>query len=174
MKNTDKEETKPEVWLRGPVPGIPALLQPSAHALLQVREDIYRYTRDLPQTALWTKPVGRASVGFHLQHLTGVLDRMLTYAKANELSESQFEFLQKEGVFNSEITLERLLKAFELKSEEALEFFKTLPENMLTETRTVGRKKLPSTVAGLLFHAAEHAQRHVGQLLVTTSILKDR
>jgi uncharacterized damage-inducible protein DinB len=38
--------------------------------------------------------------------------------------------------------------------------------------RFVGRAKLPSTVLGLLVHAAEHTMRHTGQLLVTVQVLR--
>jgi hypothetical protein len=38
---------------------------------------------------------------------------------------------------------------------------------MTRDERLVGRLKLPSTVVGLLFHAAEHTQRHVGQAATT-------
>lgn len=161
-----------EVWLRGPVEGIPALLQPAAHALLQTSEELKKYTDGISPEQLWEKPVGRASIGFHLQHITGVLDRMMTYSKGESLTESQFEFLRAEGKESSAIRLENLITDFDNKLAEALSYFKTLPEEILTEKRTVGRKKLPSTVIGLLFHAAEHSQRHTGQLLVTVSILK--
>jgi uncharacterized damage-inducible protein DinB len=160
----------PEHWLRGPVPGIPALLQPAAHALLQSRDEVYLYVRDFPEELLWTRPVGRASVGFHLQHLTGVLDRMLTYARAGTLSEQQFQYLKNEGNPATAKNSMELANNFGSKVAEALEFFKKIPESTLTEPRTVGRKKLPSTLIGLLFHAAEHSQRHIGQLLVTVSI----
>jgi hypothetical protein len=164
--------TRPEAWLRGPLPDIPALLQPAAHALIQAQEDTVRYMAGFPETLLWNRPVERASVGFHLQHLTGVLDRMLTYAKDKTLSEEQFAFLRAEGQPNPSITVLQLLKAFEDKVKEALDYFKTLSPTELAQTRTVGRKKLPSTLIGLLFHAAEHNQRHVGQLLVTVSVVK--
>ena len=39
------------------------------------------------------------------------------------------------------------------------------------EVREVGRDRIPSTVGGLIFHAAEHTQRHLGQLLVTVRVL---
>lgn len=165
-------DQKPEVWLRGPISGIPDLLQPAAHALVQATEDANRYTQDLPINALWSKAAGRASVGFHLQHLTGVLDRMLTYARAQPLTDLQFAYLKKEGMEDDELSLPTLVEDFESKVNEALDYFKTIPSTTLTEKRTVGRQKLPSTVIGLLFHAAEHAQRHVGQLLVSVSILK--
>lgn len=160
---------EPEFWLNGSVSGILPLLQPSAHALLQSSREVKEYLLGFPQELLWEKPFGRAAVGFHLRHLTGVLDRLITYAKGNTLSEAQFMYLKNEG--NSEVvtTLAELIWAFEDKVNEALAYFKSVPEATLTEPRTVGRKKLPTTVIGLLFHAAEHSQRHVGQLLVTVS-----
>lgn len=163
---------QPEAWLRGSVPGISPLLQPAAHALIQSREEVHRYTEDFAEAMLWEKLAGRASIAFHLQHLTGVLDRLLTYAQNRELSSEQFEYFKKEGVADQELTIRALTQAFDSKVTEALEFFKTIPGEALAEPRFVGRKKLPSTLAGLLFHAAEHSQRHVGQLLVTASILK--
>ncbi|MBZ9728313.1 DinB family protein [Salegentibacter sp. JZCK2] len=166
-------KNKPEVWLRGKVPEVPDLLQPAAHALLQSREEVEKYMQDFPEELLWKIPAGRASVGFHLQHLTGVIDRMLTYAKAEKLSETQFQYLKNEGKPNDGISAEFLVQNFQEKVDEAIYFLKNTPENILTEFRPVGRKELPSTVIGLLFHTAEHSQRHVGQLLVTVSVLQD-
>ncbi|NKI26342.1 DinB family protein [Arenibacter sp. 6A1] len=163
---------QPEFWLRGPLDGIPAVLQPAAHALLQSREELGKYTTDFPDSLLWEKPSGCASVGFHMQHITGVLDRMLSYAQEKSLSEQQFQYLRQEGDPNPQITLADLVSNFDKKVEEALLFFQQLPESELTLPRTVGRKKLPSTVLGLLFHAAEHSQRHIGQLLVTVRVLQ--
>ncbi len=163
-----------EFWLRGPVPNIPALLQPAAHALLQSRKELKEYTNEFPKELLWAKVGGRASVGFHMNHLTGVLDRLLTYAAGNSLSEEQFNFLKNESVFNLDAEVDELQERFSNKVDEALSYFKTLTEADLKERRTVGRKELPTTVLGLLFHAAEHSQRHIGQLLVTVSVLKSR
>jgi hypothetical protein len=36
----------------------------------------------------------------------------------------------------------------------------------------VGRARLPSTVFGLLFHVAEHTQRHAGQAITTAKIVR--
>ncbi|WP_162416686.1 DinB family protein [Cyclobacterium roseum] len=161
---------QPEVWLRGPVPGIPFCLQPAAHALLQTQEELERCMRDVPETWLWKTVAGRASVGFHLRHLTGVLDRLLTYAEGKELSLAQLEYLKNETIADSTGS-EALVKLFRIKVSEALDIFKETPEEKLRESRTVGRKKLPSSVMGLYFHAAEHSQRHLGQLLVTCSFI---
>jgi uncharacterized damage-inducible protein DinB len=156
------------------VEGILIILQPAAHALLQSNKELYDYLADFPEEFLWQKLENRASVGFHLQHMTGVLDRMVTYAKGASLTDVQFEYLKNEGVPNDNLTLKNLMADFTKQMEIMLGYFKDLSEDTLREPRFVGRKKLPSTVLGLLFHAAEHSQRHVGQLLVTASILKSR
>ena len=165
--------TTQEYWLSGAIPDVPVLLQPAAHALLQSVREIKTYLADFPEDKLWENPFGRASIGFHLRHITGVLDRMLTYADNKGLTEEQFHFLKNEGNGESAPWSQQLIADFEKKVNQALEYFKNTPASILTEERFVGRKKLPSTVIGLLFHAAEHSQRHVGQLLVTVSAVKN-
>jgi hypothetical protein len=158
-----------EVWLRGPLVGIPVLLQPVAHALLQARDEVTTLMADFPEELLWEKPAGLASPGFHLQHLTGVLDRLFTYARAGQLTAHQLRNLAAEGSISADSR--SLVTAFNLQVDAALIQLGTIGEMTLTETREVGRTKLPSTVIGLYVHAAEHTMRHVGQLLVTTKIL---
>ncbi len=161
-----------EVWLRGEtVRGIVDLLQPIAHALLQANEEVEVLMTDFPNDQLWEKPAALASVGFHLQHLKGVLNRLFTYAKGQALSEEQLAYLKKEGESNSSISTSNLVVLFSLEIENALQQLKEFPAEILTERRTVGRGKLPSTVIGLLTHAAEHTMRHVGQLLVTVKVV---
>ena len=46
------------------------------------------------------------------------------------------------------------------------------PPESLGDERLVGRAALPSTVRGLLFHGAEHTQRHVGQVITTAKIVR--
>ncbi|WP_154855918.1 DinB family protein [Cyclobacterium xiamenense] len=166
--------SKPEVWLRGPIPDIPFLLQPAAHALLQTLEEVPACLQDFPEERLWERTAGRASVGFHLLHLAGVLDRLLTYADGKQLNEAQLEYLQRESKPHPDLSSESLVYRFEQKVLETLEIFKRSSEPTLRQSRLVGRKKLPSTVLGLYFHAAEHSQRHLGQLLVTATVLKTR
>ena len=161
----------PEAWLRGPVDGVPALLQPVAHALLQAREETRALLRDFPPALLWTQPAGVASVGFHLQHLSGVVDRLFTYARGASLSDEQRRALEIEGhTAASDVTIDNLLDAFDAQVERALNQLRETDVHTLTATRMVGRNQLPSTVLGLFFHAAEHVQRHVGQLLVTARV----
>src|SRR5215203_239454 len=161
----------PEFWLRGPVKDIPPLLQPVAHALLQALEEVKMSAGSFSAELLWKRPANIASVGFHLQHITGVLDRLTTYALGKPLSDEQMLYLQVEGK-EIGVSTEELVHGMEQKVKEVLQQLQTTDENSLTDRRTVGRKALPSTVIGLLFHAAEHTMRHVGQLLVTVRVLQ--
>lgn len=161
----------PEVWLRGPLPNITPLLQPVAHALLQAKEEVTELMNDFPASALWNQPAGVASAGFHLQHLAGVLDRLFTYAKGASLSPEQLLALYAEGRKEEGCDVPMLVRAFQKQIEKAVGQLQVTDEKTLTEYRSVGRAGLPSTVLGLLVHAAEHTMRHVGQLLVTVRVL---
>jgi uncharacterized damage-inducible protein DinB len=163
----------PEVWLRGPLPNMPPWLQPVAHALLQAREEVAEELNDFPEHLLWQRPAGVASVGFHLQHLTGVLDRLTTYVRAESLTAEQLAALGQEGSpLDASTTAAVLLQAFHEQVELTLKQLRATTESELLAPRGVGRAQLPSNVLGLLFHAAEHTQRHVGQLLVTARVLR--
>ena len=161
---------EPEVWLRGPLNDIPALLQPVAHALLQARNEVNHIMQGFPEDALWDKLPGLASVGFHLQHLTGVLNRLFTYAQGSALNQEQLQYLGMEGE-NTGIKIPLLLEAFNKQIDNCITQLKLTPDSILTEYQAVGRAQLPSTVIGLLGHAAEHTMRHTGQLLVTVRVL---
>lgn len=162
----------PEFWLRGPVTGVPALLQPVAHALLQARAEVNELMTNFPEDRLWERPAGLASPGFHLQHLAGVLDRLFTYAEGNRLGPEQLAELTGEGrPFSGAEGVTEALNRFNVQINNALHQLERTSEAILTEIRLVGRDRVPSTVIGLLFHAAEHTMRHAGQLLVTVRIL---
>ncbi len=163
-----------ETWLRGPLPNVPPLLQPVAHALLQARDEINELMIDFSDSRLWDRPAGLASVGFHLQHLAGVLDRLLTYARAESLTISQLAYLSAEGKSVNGLTSAALVAAFNEQLEQALAQILATDETTLTEFRRVGRAGLPSTVLGLLVHSAEHTMRHLGQLIVTVRVVSER
>jgi uncharacterized damage-inducible protein DinB len=163
----------PEVWLRGPVAGIAPVLQPVAHALLQAREEVGAIMTDFPDDKLWSRPAGVASPGFHLQHLAGVLSRLFTYARGETLGPEQREALKtEEGPRRDGVTADSLVEAFGRQVDATIQALRAVDEHTLTDRREVGRAKLPSTVLGLIVHAAEHTQRHVGQLLVTVRIVR--
>jgi len=161
-----------EYWMRGPIDGVPALLQPVAHALLQAREEIRNAMDGFPEALLYERPGDVASPAFHLQHIAGVLDRLFTYANNQALNQQQLSDLAAEGKPGKGLTLQNMLSAIDRQVEISIDQLKTTDEKSLTAFRGVGRKQLPSTVAGLYFHAAEHSMRHLGQLLVTVRIIK--
>jgi uncharacterized damage-inducible protein DinB len=169
------EDNLPEVWLRGPRNEFPILLQPVAFALMQAQEDVNHFMLNFPDDLLYERPGGAASAAFHLQHLTGVLDRMFTYAENLPLKEAQLAWLQSEGKNQEKHnSVEELVHFFNHQIETSLQKLQQINVETLTEPRGVGRQQLPSTVFGLLIHAAEHTQRHVGQLLVTIKVLKNQ
>ena len=160
----------PEVWLRGPVAGVAAPLQPVAHSLLQVREELEGLA-GLGDRELWLRPGGAAAVGFHLLHLAGSTDRLLTYARGEELSAAQRGALADERDPRPEPATALLARCTAVL-EAALAQLRATDPATLAEPREVGRARLPSTVGGLLFHAAEHAQRHAGQAVTTAKIVR--
>ena len=166
------ESKLPEVWLRGPLPGINPFLQPIAHALLQAKDEVTELMEDFPDKLLWEQPAGVASPAFHLQHFSGVLDRLFTYAKGQPLSPEQLQALKEEGQKKDGMTTNALITRFNQQVELAIEQLKNTDEKMLNDFRGVGRAQLPSTVLGLLTHSAEHTMRHLGQLLVTVRFLR--
>jgi uncharacterized damage-inducible protein DinB len=154
----------PEPWLRGPIPGVHPLLAPILYSFQQAREDLARYTETLTPEQIWATPHGFGSVGFHLKHIAGSTGRLMTYLKGEPLSPKQMAALRAEkeagGAGRTELLAE-LDQAF--RDAEAV--VRSLDPERLTESRTVGRKRLPTTVGGLLTHIAEHTQRHVGQAI---------
>ena len=164
-----------EVWLRGQLPHIPVLLQPVAHALVQAREELQRLIDGFPDDQLWQNVAGMASPGFHLQHLTGVIDRLFTYAQGKALSQQQLNYLKEEGKpTNKTYTVLGLVSNFNVQVDAALAQLSGEDEARLTDFRGVGRAQLPSTVIGLYTHSAEHTMRHLGQLIVTIAVLKSK
>ncbi len=161
-----------EVWLRGPLPDVAAPLQPVVHALLQVREDAARALAGIGADLLWERPAGVASLGFHARHLVGSLDRLLTYARGENLTPEQFAFLRAEGEpGDPRPTAATLLEDLSAGIDMAIAQVARTPEATLTETRRVGRAGLPTTVFGLLVHAAEHSARHAGQMITTARVV---
>ncbi len=161
-----------EWWQRGPVPGVPDLLQPVAHILLQVRESVGELVDGLTETQWNARPGKVASCAFHVSHIPGVVDRLFTYARGEMLSEAQFAALRAEGSELKAMDVPAALALLDARVEAAVEELRTITVTTLGDFRPVGRAKLPSTVIGCLVHGAEHSMRHVGQLSVTSRIVR--
>ena len=172
-----------EAWLSGPIPGVDPLLLPAAHALVQARTDILAAASTLGAVQLWARPGGAASVAFHLCHVDGSIDRLLTYARGDQLDDAQRAAMQAErdvGAFTwnperlqgTPRSHAELLRGVTTSIEAALTTLADTDAATLHTPRLVGRAGLPSTVFGLLFHVAEHTQRHTGQIVTTAKIVR--
>lgn len=162
---------QPDIWLRGPIYGIPPLLVPIAHSLLQAREDAARAVAGVQLQALWARPNGAASAGFHLFHAAHALDRLMTYARGETLHESQRRAIALERTDDLEAASEDLMEILDMTVDRALLQLRCTPESTLLKSRSVGKADLPSNVLGLLHHASEHTARHVGQLITTLKVV---
>src|SRR5262245_60497731 len=161
-----------EWWQRGPIEGIPVVLQPVAHILLQVRESVGTIVEPLTEQEWNARPAGVASAAFHVRHIAGVVDRLFTYARGNALSAEQLAAIQLEGRDMLAADVAPALDALSARIDAALAELRTIDVATLGDFRAVGRARLPSTVIGCLVHGAEHAMRHVGQLSVTARIVR--
>ena len=161
-----------EWWQRGPVPGVPTVLQPVAHILLQVRESVGELVEGLTEAQWNARPANVASCAFHVRHIPGVIDRLFTYARGQPLSEAQFTAMKAEGAELHAADVPAVLATLDAGVEAAVEELRRVDVATLGDYRGVGRAQLPSTVIGCLTHGAEHAMRHVGQLSVTSRIVR--
>ena len=161
-----------EWWQRGPIEGVPAVLQPVAHILLQVQESVDEMVANLTEAEWNARPANVASAAFHVRHITGVIDRLFTYGRGQTLSDAQFTAMRLEGDVLTLAEVPDVLEALHAQVEAAIAELRTIDVATLGDFRGVGRAKLPSTVIGCLVHGAEHSMRHVGQLSVTTRIVR--
>lgn len=164
--------SRPDAWLRGPVAGVAPVLHPVAHALVQAREDLPPLLESLTPEQLWARPGDSAPIGFHAAHLAGSLDRLFTYARGESLSEPQRAAFQAErAVAESRPPAAELARLVAGTLDDALADLARFRAEHVLVAREVGRAKLPSTVLGLLFHAAEHTTRHAGQIQTLARVL---
>lgn len=162
-----------EVWLRGPAAGVIPVLQPAAHALLQVGEEVPRSVDGLTPAQLWERPGGAAAIGYHLLHTAGSTDRLLTYSRGTALSRDQLAALAAERTAHEDaLPLDVLLAKFTGAIESAMTLIRSTGDHEVFTPREVGRQRLPSTTLGLIFHAAEHAARHAGQIVTLSKVVR--
>lgn len=157
-----------EPWLRATLPQIPPVQRAVIHALQLAEEDLARWCGPLAESELRAQPAGLPSLAFQIQHIARSIDRLLTYAEGLSLTDEQQEALVSE---TSSAPKEQLLAEVTTALRNAASRIQRI-DSPLDEPRTVGRKKLPTTVAGLLIHIAEHTQRHVGQAITTAKVVE--
>jgi uncharacterized damage-inducible protein DinB len=161
----------PEPWMRGPIEGVSPLVAPLLYSFQQAREDLTLWAGALTFDRIWATPHGFGSAGFHMRHIAGSTDRLMTYLQRRALSGDQMAVLAAEHEPRGAGAAE-LLALVNSAFRNAEEVVKKTDPSTLAEPRTVGRKHLPTTVAGLLTHIAEHTQRHVGQAISAAKLAR--
>jgi len=142
---------------------------PVFFSFAQVREDLEKHTAGLSGDKVWN-PVAGGSLGFQLKHIAGSVDRITTYLLGRQLDAGQLAFLRAESERTG--TLDELLELVEQSLNRSQTELKTINPSSPYESRTVGRRALPTTVMGLIVHLAEHTQRHLGQAILIAKILR--
>lgn len=160
-----------EPWLRGPLAGVHPKLAPLLYSFQQAREDLRHWTGGLSPEQVWARPCGLAPVGFQIRHIGGSVERLMVYVMGGQLSEQQMADLAAQ--MDPGATLAELLERMEERFAAAEAKVRSIDPATLDQPREVGRKRLPTTVGGLLTHIAEHMQRHVGQAIVTAKIVRN-
>jgi len=163
-------ETLPEHWLRGPLPDVDPMVAPVLRSLEQALEDVVNHTEGLTVEQIWARPHGLAPLGFQLRHIAGSIDRLVTYLLGGQLDDARMAALRAE--MEPGATREDLLEAVSKSMARAAEAIRSVGAGRLAEPRSVGRKRLPTTVIGLLVHIAEHTQRHVGQAIAAAKLAR--
>ena len=159
----------PEPWLRGTLTEVPAVGRGILHALELALEDAQKWCGDLSDAQIHARPAGLPSIAFQLRHIAGSLDRLLTYADGRALSEEQLQALKAEA--NSQGTAKELLAELEAAISRGSVRVRALASEDPSLPRTVGSKRLPTTLGGLLVHIADHTQRHAGQAVTTAKLV---
>ena len=158
-----------EPWLRGSETDVPAVGRAVLHALQLAEEDLRKWCGNLSDADLNARLAGAAPVAFHIRHLARSLDRLLTYAEGRSLSEEQMARLRTE--LDPGATRDELFAELIAAHADGTARVRALAGTNLEEARTVGKKRLPTTVGGLLVHVADHTQRHVGQAITTAKVV---
>ena len=164
------ETRLPEPWLRGTLTEVAAVPRAVLHALELARGDLQHWCESLSDEELNLEFEGIAPVAFHLRHIAGSIDRLLTYAEGRELDADQIAALKSEKAAGA--TREQLFLDLDASLASAAKRIRALGMGELNEGRVVGIKKLPTTVGGLLVHVADHTQRHVGQAVTTAKFVR--
>ncbi len=161
----------PEAWLRGPIEGVHPSVMPVFFSFAQVREDLTKYTTGLSDEAVW-RQIDGALLGFHLKHMAGSVDRLTTYLMGGQLSPQQLDVLKHES--EPQGSASELLALVDQELARSEEQLRQLDPATLYDSRSVGRRALPTTVLGLIVHLCEHTQRHLGQAITLAKMLRQR
>ncbi len=159
-----------EPWLSGPIDGVDPLIAPLLYSFEQTRAELSSHLAGLTAEQIWSKPHGLTSVGFHVRHIGGAVDRLSTYLRGEQLSPEQLARLKSESEPGADAPA--LLAELHADLARCEAYARGIDPASLRDVRGVGRKMLPTTVHGLIVHIAEHTQRHLGQAITTAKLLR--
>ncbi len=166
----EEEINVSEPWLRGTLTELPVVQRAVLHSLEMAEEDLTRWCAPLSEQEIHARPFQLPSVAFQLRHIARSLDRFCCYAQGIPLNAEQLAALAAEmEPVGSNASIFEEFKASLALTRERLNVIIRQP---LETPVAIGRKRLPTTLAGLLVHAAEHTQRHVGQAITTAKVIQ--
>lgn len=158
-----------EPWLSGTHTEVDAVTRAVLHALHLADEDISKWCVGLTDSEINAHPFGLAPLAFHLRHIARSLDRLLSYAEGTQLDATQKAALRTE--LDEGVTRDEVFTEFRAALRTSADRIRAFSPEHYNSPRGVGRAALPTTVAGLLVHCADHTQRHVGQAVTTAKLI---
>lgn len=158
-----------EPWLQGTLTEYPVLQRALLHSLQMAQEDTTKWCGNLNDREIHERPFGLPPVAFQLRHIARSLDRFCTYAEGKPLTEQQLTALASE--MDNTGTSNAIFSELETSLKTTRQRLNTIIRQPLDTPIAIGRKHLPTTLTGLLVHAAEHTQRHVGQAITTAKVI---
>src|SRR3954453_2410559 len=160
-----------EPWMTGTHSDLPPVVAALLYSFQQAREDLARWTAGLTEAQLWHKDGEIGSVGFHVRHIAGSVERLVSYANGEQLSDAQLQALRAEQNEQGP-GREDLLTLLDKSFANAERIVRAIDPVALEEIREIGRKRIPVPLGVLLVHISEHTQRHVGAAIVTAKMAR--
>jgi uncharacterized damage-inducible protein DinB len=158
-----------EPWLRGTLSDLPVVQRALFHSLEMAQEDTAKWCGGLDDREVHARPFLLPSVAFQLRHIARSLDRFCCYAEGTPLSQEQLAALASE--MDQTGTRESIFNELQESLDKTRRRLPAIIRQPADLPIKIGRKGLPTTLTGLLIHAAEHTQRHVGQAITTAKVI---
>jgi hypothetical protein len=158
-----------EPWMSGTLTFLGPIRAALLYSFQHAQEDLERWTRSLTDEDIWRRFGDVAPVGFHIRHIAGSVDRLITYAQGGTLDDAQMKVLKSEAEATGP-SRDGLLALLNEKLSHADAIVRSIDPKTLEDVREIGRKRVPVPLGVLLVHIAEHTQRHVGAAIVTAKM----
>ena len=169
--------TSPEVWLRGPIEGMPVTRWVMAGGARTVSPDARgvraHLRRARPTTNCGRHRAARMLLAGSLLHLWAArIRRLLTYAPRRAIETPR---RRRRWPWSRRRRVPMRRRCWRVSAGPSTRRANNCARRQRTRSTRSGRsggRALPTTVVGLLFHAAEHSQRHAGQIVTTAALIR--